>query len=436
MVFTPLGLLNNTLVVNATKDDSIDQKVGDRGKATGVGLATWAILAYTEGWQYVWGGSSYGAVDCSGLMLAYRGVTGWRTDCWGAAKNAGIANGSLPNTHSESDYSGIPRIHGLGLHAPGHVGVYLGSFVTATKAKNTIGQDQGLEKTGMEIDARDSDTGCHMKLDKMGVHSWDGWYKVVGVEYPEKGFVQFNGKTYYYEPTQGKNYSEYVVNCSRTINGKKYTFDADGVCKQTVTEFVHTSKVIKSSKHSGGSGSTGGGTSTDSGDSDNSTDTDDDSGGTVAIVEDDEPSREAIEANRELTHQEKIRVEEINADLHNKTERDIWSTLYTIIGLFGILILIYSMFILIAYYIDIFNSFTNFSILQFISFGRMYPIGSVHNIDVLGEPPKNVKYINNVTIWFSFVIGVLASAILMNMHVIALAFISLSQWFNNNIYNN
>ena len=37
-------------------------------KGTGAGLAEWALNAYNSGWSYVYGGSTPGAVDCSGLI--------------------------------------------------------------------------------------------------------------------------------------------------------------------------------------------------------------------------------------------------------------------------------------------------------------------------------------------------------------------------------
>jgi hypothetical protein len=40
---------------------------------TGAGLAEWALNAYNSGWSYSWGGSSPGAVDCSGLIYSYCG---------------------------------------------------------------------------------------------------------------------------------------------------------------------------------------------------------------------------------------------------------------------------------------------------------------------------------------------------------------------------
>lgn len=42
-------------------------------KGTGAGLAEWALNAYNSGWSYVYGGSTPGAVDCSGLIYSYAG---------------------------------------------------------------------------------------------------------------------------------------------------------------------------------------------------------------------------------------------------------------------------------------------------------------------------------------------------------------------------
>ena len=80
--------------------------------ATGVGLAEHAMEAYYEDWSYVYGGSSEGAVDCSGLFVTYYGVGGNRTNLVGSASEVGYVS------------NGIPRIHGLGLWQPGHVGIY------------------------------------------------------------------------------------------------------------------------------------------------------------------------------------------------------------------------------------------------------------------------------------------------------------------------
>lgn len=157
--------------------------------ATGVGFAEHCMTAYYENWSYVYGGSSYGAVDCSGLFVTYKGVGGNRTDLLGSSSEYGLVS------------NGIPRIHGLGLKQPGHVGVYVGG--------------------GMAVDARDESSGiCYQSVSSK---SWVYWFKVAGVSYPTTGWQTFEGNQYYYQN------GEYVVNCTMNIDGVVYTFGSDGI---------------------------------------------------------------------------------------------------------------------------------------------------------------------------------------------------------------
>ena len=106
--------------------------VSSGATCTGAGLAEYALNAYYSHWSYVYGGAEPGAVDCSGLIYSYCG--GNRTSMLDDAQSNGRDWGYVSN--------GIPRVHGLGLSRPGHVGVYIGD--------------------GMEVDARGSDYGvCH-----------------------------------------------------------------------------------------------------------------------------------------------------------------------------------------------------------------------------------------------------------------------------------
>ena len=167
--------------------------VSSGAACTGAGLAEWALNAYYDGWSYVWGGSEPGAVDCSGLIYSYCG--GNRTSMLDDAKANGRDWGYVS--------SGIPRVHGLGLSRPGHVGVYFSD--------------------GKEVDARGSDYGvCYEAIG--GYNNWDCWFKLTAVSYPDNGWEEFNGNSYYYEN------GEYIVNTSRTIDGVTYYFDSTGAC--------------------------------------------------------------------------------------------------------------------------------------------------------------------------------------------------------------
>ena len=136
-------MLLASLSLNGALRVSADNKTGD-------GLAAYAMTAYNEGWKYVWGGASYGAVDCSGLIYSYVG---------GGARVTEDMLYSSP----ESGYvsNGVPDIPGLGLWQPGHVGVYVGG--------------------GMAVDARDEISNvCY---ESVANKSWVMWFKVAGVAY-------------------------------------------------------------------------------------------------------------------------------------------------------------------------------------------------------------------------------------------------------------
>lgn len=164
--------------------------ISSSASGTGTGLAEWCLNAYYSKWSYVYGGCTPGSVDCSGLIYSYAG--GIRTG------DAQLYNSSYIGYVS----NGVPRIHGLGLWKPGHVGVYVGN--------------------GMAVDARGSQWGvCY---ESVYTHGWTKYFKVPGVSYPSNGWVKFNGSKYYYENGQ------YVASTSRTIDGVTYNFDSSGKC--------------------------------------------------------------------------------------------------------------------------------------------------------------------------------------------------------------
>ena len=172
---------------------------------TGAGLAEWALNAYYSNWEYVYGGSTPGTVDCSGLIWTYCG--GERVDMLGAS------------TESGSVGAGIPRVHGLGLWRPGHVGVYIGD--------------------GMEVDARgDEYDMCYESLSSSYM-GWNCWFKHSAVSYVTEGWEQFNGDYFYYEN------GEYIVDTSRTIDGTTYYFDSKGRSSTTPSDMSSTSSDSK-----------------------------------------------------------------------------------------------------------------------------------------------------------------------------------------------
>jgi hypothetical protein len=187
---------------------------------TGVGLAEHVLNAYNDGWKYKSG--CYGQLvngtrcsDCSGLIKSYLWWTGDNSNPDpGLVQVAGSSGDMLSSAKSSGtiDYSkssSLPRIHGLILYQPGHVGVYVGD----NKA----------------VDNRT--TGVNIKYDKVfGLKSpkWTKWFKLPQIKYPTTGFVTFGGEQYYYEDGQ------YVVDTTKTIDGTTYTFGSDGTVTSSV----------------------------------------------------------------------------------------------------------------------------------------------------------------------------------------------------------
>ena len=203
-------ILSITMIIALLASICIISTISSGASGTGAGLSEWCLNAYNSGWSYVYGGSSPGAVDCSGLIYSYAG--GHRTG------DAQLYNSSYVGNVS----NGVPRIHGLGLWQPGHVGVYVGD--------------------GMAVDARGSQYGvCY---ESVYSHGWTKYFKVPGVSYPTTGFVTVNGSKYYYEDGQ------YIVNTTRTIDGVSYTFNSSGKCTSTSASSSSSSSSSTSSSSS------------------------------------------------------------------------------------------------------------------------------------------------------------------------------------------
>lgn len=180
---------------------------------TGTGLAEHALTAYRQGWKYSYG--SYGQLsggvrrtDCSGLIKSYLWWTGPKSNPNPALMSvAGSSTGMLQSASAKgkidlSRASSLPRVHGLVLYSPGHVGVYVGG--------------------NRAVDNRC--TGQNVKYQPVfgGSYRWRQWFKLPQIRYPGTGFVTFDGGQYYYEGGQ------YVAGTTKTLGGTVCTFDASG----------------------------------------------------------------------------------------------------------------------------------------------------------------------------------------------------------------
>lgn len=205
-------LLFAALTITASFGPSVSAQAAE--EKTGVGLADHVLLAYKTGWKYSSGcygqfvGNKRGS-DCSGLIKSY---LWWQ----GEGKNpnpslmsvAGSSGAMLQSAEVSGDInyndpSSLPRIHGLILYQPGHVGVYVGNNMAVDN--RSYGEDMKYEPVFGRSNIK-----------------WTKWFKLPQITYPTTGWATYDGDKYYYEDGQ------YVVNTIRIIDGISYTFGEDG----------------------------------------------------------------------------------------------------------------------------------------------------------------------------------------------------------------
>lgn len=205
-------LLFAALTITASFGHSVTAQAAE--EKTGVDLADHVLLAYKNGWKYRSGcyGQFVGnkrASDCSGLIKSYLWWQGeGQNPNPGSMSVAGSSGAMLQSAEVSGDInyndpSSLPRIHGLILYQPGHVGVYVGN--------------------NMAIDNRSS--GEDMKYEEVFGRrniKWTKWFKLPRITYPTTGWATYDGDKYYYENGQ------YVINTIRIIDGISYTFGEDG----------------------------------------------------------------------------------------------------------------------------------------------------------------------------------------------------------------
>lgn len=86
---------------------------------------------------------------------------------------------------------------------------------------------------------------------------------------------------------------------------------------------------------------------------------------------------------------------EIEQELKAKTETGVLHVIFTSVSFIGILILVYAILLVIAYFLDIFNVFSDISILYLITFGGCRAVSNLKDIERFGlSGNKKYKYLS------------------------------------------
>ena len=116
-----------------------------------------------------------------------------------------------------------------------------------------------------------------------------------------------------------------------------------------------------------------------------------------------------------LTYEDWKKMQEVKDYLQN--EKDMWivRAMNVMSLLMGVALIVFAILFMMAYWIDIFNTFTRFSILQTISFGNLYPVAEKDTIEMLPDTGTKVKYVTFKDVLILGLIMIAVGLIFMNV---------------------
>lgn len=118
-------------------------------------------------------------------------------------------------------------------------------------------------------------------------------------------------------------------------------------------------------------------------------------------------------SNQMLTYKEWERMQDIRTELGRENSINSkllkWTRVVTMV--FGFVLIFYSILLIFAYYVDIFNALLDISLLSVMTFGRYYPISSKEDIKFLGSPSDGQKYVTIAQLFGIVFAGVFVGSI-------------------------
>lgn len=119
-----------------------------------------------------------------------------------------------------------------------------------------------------------------------------------------------------------------------------------------------------------------------------------------------------------LSYEDWKRMQEIKAFLQG--EKDMWivHVMNIMSILMGVGLIVFAVLFMMAYWVDIFNTFSKVSILEMVSFGNMYPVAEKDTIEMLPDRGGKVKYVTFKDVLILGLIMIAIGILFMNSEVL------------------
>lgn len=122
------------------------------------------------------------------------------------------------------------------------------------------------------------------------------------------------------------------------------------------------------------------------------------------------------------------RFDEITDELSRGKQAKIYNAAFMICMIGGIIIIVYSILLIVCFFIDILNPFTERSLYNLLTFGRVMPLPTQEDVDSMGGESGGTKYISHKGMITSFITGVVVGIILLNSRNIYIFIVNTYQW--------
>lgn len=121
-----------------------------------------------------------------------------------------------------------------------------------------------------------------------------------------------------------------------------------------------------------------------------------------------------------LSYDEWLRMQEISEELEMRNKNFLVRVTNVVCIVFGVVIACYSWLLILAYYLDVFNTFfDDISIMQFMTLGRYYPVATKEEKEFLQQSSSaDVKYVYIHNVLLMTLIGCIIGLVFINASVV------------------
>nr|WP_308545722.1 hypothetical protein [uncultured Lachnoclostridium sp.] len=130
-----------------------------------------------------------------------------------------------------------------------------------------------------------------------------------------------------------------------------------------------------------------------------------------------------------LAYEEWRKMQAIEAELGHDKDGVIFHIIRTVSIVFGAVLIILAITIAFLYWFDIFNTFTDFSLLYFISRGNIYPVADKDSIRYVSEYEGKTKFVTFKNVLFISALCCLAGLLFLNVEMLLEFFFWLYTYF-------